>query len=160
MGRELARIIGRICVRLMSDLKAIPVYRRSREIYKTFEISLGYLKSKKAVLIFPESDVSKQQDDLCLLNTGFIRMAQWFYQTSQKVLTFYPVAINKKVRAIRVGNPIRFDPSAPYGEERVRIKEHLERSISGMYRALEREHSEAVAAKHPHKEHKIGEQVA
>lgn len=160
VGRELSRIIGRICVRLMSDLKAIPVYRRSREIYKTFEISLNYLKSKKALLIFPENDESKQQDDLCLLNTGFIRMARWFYETSQKVLTFYPVAINKKVRAIRVGNPIRFDPSAPYGVERVRIKEYLERSISGMYRALEREHREATVTKHPHKGHKIRVQAA
>ena len=160
VGQELSRIIGRICVRLMSDLKAIPVYRRSREIYKTFEISLNYLKSKKALLIFPENDESKQQDDLCLLNTGFIRMARWFYETSQKVLTFYPVAINKKVRAIRVGNPIRFDPSAPYGVERVRIKEYLERSISGMYRALEREHREATVTKHPHKGHKIRVQAA
>jgi 1-acyl-sn-glycerol-3-phosphate acyltransferase len=160
VGRELSRIIGRICVKLMTDLKAIPVYNRSREIYKTFEISLAYLKSKKALLVFPENDESKKQDDLCMLNTGFIRMAQWLYDTTQKVLTFYPVAINKKVRAIRVGKPIRFDPTAPFGEERMRIKEYLERSISGMYRALERENREATASKHPPKAHKIREQAA
>lgn len=160
VGRELSRIIGRICVKLMTDLKAIPVYNRSREIYKTFEISLAYLKSKKALLVFPENDESKKQDDLCMLNTGFIRMAQWLYDTTQKVLTFYPVAINKKVRAIRVGKPIRFDPTAPFGEERMRIKEYLERSISGMYRALERENREAAASKHPPKAHKIREQAA
>ena len=160
VGRELSRIIGRICVKLMTDLKAIPVYNRSREIYKTFEISLAYLKSKKALLVFPENDESKKQDDLCMLNTGFIRMAQWLYDTTQKVLTFYPVAINKKVRAIRVGEPIRFDPTAPFGEERMRIKEYLERSISGMYRALERENREATASKHPPKAHKIREQAA
>jgi 1-acyl-sn-glycerol-3-phosphate acyltransferase len=160
VGRELSRIIGRICVKLMTDLKAIPVYNRSREIYKTFEISLAYLKSKKALLVFPENDESKKQDDLCMLNTGFIRMAQWLYDTTQKVLTFYPVAINKKVRAIRVGKPIHFDPTAPFGEERMRIKEYLERSISGMYRALERENREATASKHPPKAHKIREQAA
>ena len=59
-----------------------------------------------------------------------------------------------------MGNPIRFDPSAPYGVERVRIKEYLERSISGMYRALEREHREATVTKHPHKGHKIRVQAA
>jgi 1-acyl-sn-glycerol-3-phosphate acyltransferase len=160
LGRELSRIIGRICVRLMTYLKAIPVYGRSREIYKTFEISLSYLKSKRALLVFPENDESKRQDDLCMLNTGFIRMAKWLYESSHKVLTFYPVAINKKVRGIRVGEPIRFDPSAPYGEERMRIKEYLERSISRMYRALEQENGEAAAAKHPHKGHKIREQAA
>ena len=144
MGWELSRLIGRICVRLMGYLEAIPVYRKRREIYRTFEISLTYLKSKRALLIFPEDDDSKKRDDLCMLNTGFIRMARWLYQTSHRVLTFYPVAINKKVRGIRVGEPIRFDPEAPFGEERMRIKEYLERSISGMYQALEREDRKAA----------------
>jgi 1-acyl-sn-glycerol-3-phosphate acyltransferase len=160
VGRELSRIIGRICVRLMAYLKAIPVYRRSREIHKTFEISLSYLKSKRALLVFPENDESKMREDLCMLNTGFIRMAKWLYETTQRVLTFYPVAINKEVRGIRVGEPIRFDPGAPFGEERMRIKEYLERSISCMYRALERENRESAAAKRPRREHKIREQAA
>ena len=160
LGRELSRLISRICVRLMSYLKAIPVYSRSREIFKTFEISLAYLKAQKALLVFPENEESKKQDDLCMLNTGFIRLAQWVYETTHKVLTFYPVAINKKVRAIRVGEPIRFDPSAPYGEERMRIKTHLERSISGMYQALERERAQAETSGHPHKAAKIRAQAA
>jgi len=160
VSRELSLIIGRICVRLMNDLKAIPVYRRSRDVLKTFEISLGYLKSKKALLVFPENNESKRSDELCLLNTGFIRLARWLYDTTHRVLTFYPVAINKKVRRIRVGQPIRFDPSNSYGEERIRIKEHLERSISGMYRALEREKAEAAAAHQPHRRHKVHEQAA
>jgi 1-acyl-sn-glycerol-3-phosphate acyltransferase len=159
-GRELSRILGRICVQLMSYLKAIPVYRRSREIYRTFEISLTYLKSKRALLVFPENDESKKRDELCILNTGFIRMAQWLYQTTRRVLTFYPVAINKKVRGIRVGNPIRFNPKAPFGEERVRIKAYLERSISGMYRAMEEETREAGRSKRLHKAHKLREQAA
>jgi 1-acyl-sn-glycerol-3-phosphate acyltransferase len=160
LGRELSRLIARICVRLMSDLKAVPVYRRSREIYRTFEMSLSYLKSQRALLIFPENDESKKHDELCMLNTGFIRMARWFYETTHRVLTFYPVAINKKVRGIRVGEPILFNPEAPFTEERKRIKEYLERSITSMYRAMEREQRKAEASKHSHRAHKIGEQAA
>jgi hypothetical protein len=111
-------------------------------------------------LVFPENNESKQQDELCMLNTGFIRMAKWLYDTTQRVLTFYPVAINKKVRAIRVGEPISFDPEAPFGEERMRIKDYLERSITGMYRALERENQEAAASKNHSKTHKFREQAA
>lgn len=158
-GRELSRLIGRICVQLMSYLQAVPVYRRSREIRRTFENSLAYLKSGKALLVFPENDESKKSEELCRLNTGFIRLARWLYTTTDRVLTFYPVAINKKVRAVRVGEPIRFNPDAPFGEERMRIKVHLERSISGMYRALEREH-QRVGAPKPHGAQKIGEQAA
>jgi 1-acyl-sn-glycerol-3-phosphate acyltransferase len=157
---ELARIIGRICVRLMNYLMAIPVYRKSREIFKTFEISLTYLKSKRPLLVFPENDESKKQDDLCMIDTGFIRMARWLYDTTQKVLTFYPVAVNKKARAIRVGDPIRFNPDAPFGEERMRIKEYLEQSISGMYQDLEQEKGRKRPVHHPHKAHRVREQAA
>jgi hypothetical protein len=95
-----------------------------------------------------------------MLNTGSIRMARWLYETTHRVLTFYPVAINKKVRGIRVGEPIRFDPGAPFGEERLRIKEYLERSIRGMYLALGRENDEAAAGKHPRRAHKIRKEAA
>ncbi len=160
MGRELSRLIGRICVHLMSYLKAVPVYSKSRQILKTFEISLSYLKSGKNLLIFPENDESKDQNDLCILNTGFIRLARWLYETTHKILTFYPVAINKNVRGIRVGEPVCFNPDAPYGEERMRIKEQLERSISSMYQALENEGTSTKQAAHPIKAHKTGEQAA
>jgi 1-acyl-sn-glycerol-3-phosphate acyltransferase len=144
----LSRIIGRICVHLMSYLKAIPVYGRSREIIKTFEISLSYLQSGKTLLIFPENDESKKQDDICMLNTGFIRLARWLFENNHKVVTFYPVAINKHVRGVRVGKPVRFDPSVPYCQEKMRIKHKLESSITTMYRALESE-----SARHQNKVH-------
>jgi hypothetical protein len=160
MGRELSRLIGRICVNLMSYLKAVPVYRKSRGLVKTFEISLSYLNSGKTLLVFPENDESKKQDDICMLDTGFIRLARWLYETTHKILTFYPVAVNKNVRGIRVGEPVRFNPDAPYGEERMRIKEQLERSISSMYRALEREGAGTRQAVQPASVHKTREQAA
>jgi len=160
VGRELSRLIGRICVNLMSYLKAVPVYRKSRGLVKTFEISLAYLNSGKTLLVFPENDESKKQDDICMLDTGFIRLARWLYETTHKILSFYPVAVNKNVRGIRVGEPVRFNPDAPYGQERIRIKEQLERSISSMYRAMEREGTSTRQAVQPAKVHRTREQAA
>jgi 1-acyl-sn-glycerol-3-phosphate acyltransferase len=160
VGRELSRLIGRICVNLMSYLMAVPVYRKSRELVQTFEISLSYLNSGKTLLVFPENDESKKQDDICMLDTGFIRLARWLHETTHKILTFYPVAVNKNVRGIRVGEPVRFNPDAPYGEERIRIKKQLERSISSMYRAMEREGAGSRQAVQPANVHKAREQAA
>ena len=160
MGRELSRLIGRICVNLMSYLKAVPVYRQSRELVKTFEISLSYLNSGKTLLVFPENDESKKQDDICMLDTGFIRLARRLYETTHQILSFYPVAVNKNVRGIRVGEPVRFNPDAPYGEERIRIKEQLEWSISSMYRAMERDGAGTRQAVQPAKVHRTREQAA
>jgi 1-acyl-sn-glycerol-3-phosphate acyltransferase len=159
-GRGLSRLIGRLCVRLMHYLKAVPVYSGGRRILRTFEISLAYLKSGRALLVFPENDESKKRDELCMLNTGFIRLARRLYDATHRVLTFYPVAVNKKARGIRVGKPIRFDPGSPYSQERRRIKEHLERSIRSMYRALEREKAEARAARRLAKAPKVRDQAA
>jgi 1-acyl-sn-glycerol-3-phosphate acyltransferase len=159
-GRELSRLIGRICVRLMADLKAIPVYRRGRDVFKTFDISLTYLKAKEALLVFPENAESKLQDQLCMLNTGFIHLAQRLYEATNKALTFYPVAVNKKARGIRVGEPIRFNPHNPYREERSRIKEYLESSISGMYQALEQEGEKSRSAARLGRAHRGGKQAA
>jgi 1-acyl-sn-glycerol-3-phosphate acyltransferase len=159
-GRELSRLIGRICVHLMDYIKAIPVYGKSRKILKTFNISLAYLKSRKNLLIFPENEESKQREDLCILNAGFIRLARWLYDTTHRILTFYPVAINKNVRGIRVGEPVRYNPEAPYAEERRRIKEHLERSISSMYQALEQEGLRAEVVKRPEKAHRARSRAA
>jgi 1-acyl-sn-glycerol-3-phosphate acyltransferase len=137
LGQELSRVIGRICVDLMRFLKAIPVYQQGRKLFRTLELSVACLKAGRGLLIFPENDESKMQDDLCLLNTGFIRVAQWLYSRTQKIATFYPVAVHKRARAVRIGQPVRFDPTAPYGEERIRIKRELEHSIRGMYREME-----------------------
>jgi 1-acyl-sn-glycerol-3-phosphate acyltransferase len=160
LAEELARIIGRICVHLMSYLKAIPVYSKHSEIFRTFEISLSYLKAGKTLLIFPENDESKKRDSACLLDTGFMRLAPLLFERTHQVLTFYPVAVNKHVRGVRIGEPIRFNPQAPYGEERMRIKRRLERSISRMYRDLEREKKRGRAGRHLQKIIKTGKRAA
>ncbi|MEE9306057.1 MAG: hypothetical protein V3V57_00865 [Spirochaetia bacterium] len=70
--------------------KAIPVYRKNRELIKTFEISISYLKSGKTLLVFPENDESKKRDDLCMLNTGFIRLESWPGGCMKQPIKFLP----------------------------------------------------------------------
>ena len=136
-ARELAAVLGRICVSLMSYLKAIPVYKHSKQLLRTFEMSIDFLKAGKALLIFAEDEASKERDDLCILDTGFVRVAQWLYAKTRKIATFYPVTVNRHVRKVEVGPPIRFDPGIPFREERRRIKREMERRMNQMYRELE-----------------------
>jgi 1-acyl-sn-glycerol-3-phosphate acyltransferase len=147
LAREVSRIIGRICVDLMRCLEAIPVDNRGKKMIRTLELSIACLRRGRPLLIFPENDESKQHDDICKINTGFIRVAKWLYDHTRDIAVFYPIAINKKVRRARVGPPVRFNPAAPFGEERVRIKEALERSITEMYLTMEQEHRHRRTAK-------------
>lgn len=146
LGKELAVILGGICVSLMSCLRAILVYKHSRKLLRTFELSIDFLKAGKALLIFAESDVGKERDDLCMLDTGFVRVAQWLYAKTRKIATFYPVMVNKHVPKVRVGRLIRFDPGNPIRVERERIKVQMERRMTQMYSDMEC--SRAVRAGH------------
>lgn len=140
LARELSGIIGRVCVRLMRCLRAIPVHRQGSEVLRTLEMSVACLRQGRPLLVFPEDDQSKQRGRLCGLNTGFIRVARRLYERTRQIAVFYPIAIRKWPRGARVGAPVTFDPKAPFGEERVRIKRELERSIRRMYRSIELEH--------------------
>jgi len=55
-----SRIIGRICVALMRDLHAVPVYKNSRKIAETIAMSVRLLEQGKRLLIFPEIQRNRQ----------------------------------------------------------------------------------------------------
>jgi 1-acyl-sn-glycerol-3-phosphate acyltransferase len=138
LAERVSRVLSRICVDLMTTVHAIPVYKRRQDVHMTFERSVEDLESGNNLLIFPENDESKQNDDVCTLNSGFIRIAKWVFERTHKRVRFYPIAINPYARAVQIGKPVLFNPRAPFGEEKKRIKEELERRITAMYEELAR----------------------
>ena len=133
----LGRAIGRICVGLMKDIGAIPVYPKSRKMASTFQLSLRLLGEGKNILVFAEDSRRPLNEAICEFGTGFIHLAKLYYRKTRKAIRFIPVAVNKKGRGILVGAPIRFDPTNPFPLERDRLKRQLESSVSMLYRELE-----------------------
>ena len=133
----LGRAIGRICVGLMKDIGAIPVYPKSRKMTSTFQLSLRLLGEGKNILVFAEDSMRPLNEAICEFGTGFIHLAKLYYRKTRKAIRFIPVAVNKKGRGILVGAPIRFDPTNPFPLERDRLKRELESSVSMLYRELE-----------------------
>ncbi|MGD0724068.1 MAG: hypothetical protein ABSB63_00710 [Spirochaetia bacterium] len=139
LSTYLAKVIGRVCVALMRDIGAIPVYAKSRKIRSTMRCSLALLEEGKNILVFAEDSSKKLNDVLCELCTGFIHVAKLYYEKTRKAIQFLPIAVNRKVRGIRIGTPIRFDASLPFPRERQRLKRELQSTISALYRELENE---------------------
>jgi 1-acyl-sn-glycerol-3-phosphate acyltransferase len=133
----LARLIGRICVFIMRDLQAIPVYVESRRIRDTLERSLELLLKGKNILVFPENKERPLNEVLGEFSTGFLAMARLYYQRTRKAISFLPVAVNQKVRGVQIGKPIRFRSGRPFHEEKRRLKRELEQAIYSMYCCLE-----------------------
>jgi 1-acyl-sn-glycerol-3-phosphate acyltransferase len=133
----LGRAIGRICAGLMKDIGAIPVYRKSRKMASTFQLSLRLLEEGKNILVFAEDSMRPLNEAICEFGTGFIHLAKLYYRKTRKAIQFIPIAVNKKGRGILVGAPIRFDPTNPFPLEKERLKRELESSVSMLYRELE-----------------------
>ena len=133
----LARVIGRVCVALMKDIGAIPVYQKSKEITSTVTRSLALLQQGKNILVFAEDSTKVINDVLCEFCTGFIHIAKLYYEKTRKAVQFLPVAVNRKMHGILVGRPIRFDVTNPFPQEKQRLKSELENSVLSLYRELE-----------------------
>jgi hypothetical protein len=134
----LGKLIGRICVALMKDIGAIPVYQKSKEIKSTVMRSLALLQQGKSILVFAEDSSRKINDVLCEFCTGFIHVARLYYQTTKKAVQILPVAVNRKAGRIRVGAPVRFDGTISFAREKLRLKGELERSVYSLYMELEK----------------------
>jgi hypothetical protein len=128
----LAGVIGRVCVALMKDIGAIPVYQKSRQSTCTVMRSLTLLQQGKSILVFAEDSTRKINDVLCEFYTGFIHVARLYYQATSKAVQFLPVAVNRGAGRILIGTPIRFDGTKAFAREKQRIKEALECSVSDL----------------------------
>jgi hypothetical protein len=133
----LARVIGRICVAIMKDIGAVPVYQKSKDIRDTVMKSLSLLQQGKSILVFAEDSSRKINDVLGEFCTGFIHVARLYYRTTRKAVQFFPVAVSRTTHRIRVGSPIRFDATRPFAGEKQRIKQALQDSVYSLYRELE-----------------------
>lgn len=133
----LARVIGRICVALMKDIGAIPVYSQSRKISSTVQESLRLMEEGQNILVFAEDSKRPLNATICEFCTGFIHLAKLYYEKTRKAVLFVPVAVNRKVRGILVGAPIRFNAANPFPREKERLKRELESSVCTLYRELE-----------------------
>lgn len=133
----IARVIGRLCVGIMHDLKAVPVYKQSRRIAETIRASVRDLEQGRRILIFPEMPNLPFNDIICQFDSGFVGVARALFEKTRKVATFLPVAVNRRLRSLRLGDPVRFNPGRSYHAERNRIRETLMESICEMYRDME-----------------------
>ena len=133
----LGRVIGRVCVALMKDIGAIPVYQKSKRIMATVAQTLSLLEQGKNILVFAEDSTKKINDVLCEFCTGFIHVAKLYSEKTRKAVAFLPVAVNRKVHRIMVGKPIRFDVTAPFTREKQRLKAELESTVFSLYQELQ-----------------------
>lgn len=131
----LAHVISKIHIPLLRAVGGIPVYHTPAGLLETFRLSVDLLEQGNFLLIFPENpDLPLDpRFQMTPFKKGFARLGELFYERTGRSLSFYPLAVHARSLTVRVGSPVRYNPIADPGVERVRIKNLLEESIHEMY---------------------------
>jgi len=126
----IAFILEFISIALMNYVKAIPVYKNSKRIIETLNLSLDFLKSNKNIIIFPEQESNSVDYQIVQkFQTGFIKLSKIYYEKTGKKVPLVPISINKKCNFIKIGKIIYFNPKNNFLEEKKRILNHLRNEI-------------------------------
>ncbi len=132
--RVLAWLITPLSVCIFNNARTIPVYHDAR-LRTTLRESLEKLERGTSLVIFPERN-EPYNHILYDFQDRFIDLARMHYRRTGKVLSFVPMYVAPALRETHFGDPIRFDPEAPFDEERTRIKRELMEAITAMAEAL------------------------
>jgi 1-acyl-sn-glycerol-3-phosphate acyltransferase len=128
-----SRLISQISVRLLRRVGSIPVWR-FEEVIETYHISLDRLVAGQSLLIFPEDPIRPmdEQSRMRPFMKGFARLGELYFERTQQILKFYPLAVHAGLRKVNLGKPVSFNPKNNPANECVRIKSVLESIIRGM----------------------------
>jgi hypothetical protein len=135
LSRWISKTISKINVPFLRTIGSIPVYQNDYEgMQKTMKLSVDALKEGKYVLIFPEN-ATLPADPLTKMNPfmhSFARLGELYYAETGKCLEFYPLAVHPK-KYVVVGKPAAFNPLNPAAQERRRLRDIMEASVTKMY---------------------------
>ncbi len=124
----LSYIIAPLSVCVFNNANTIGVYHDTR-LMGTFKNTIKRLQEGNHIVIFPEHDV-KYNHILYEFQDRFIDVAKLYYKKTGKTVSFVPLYIAPKLKAMYFGRPIPFDPDAPIVEERRRICDYLMKEIT------------------------------
>lgn len=114
---------------LVKSSRAIPVYRGSREIMKTFHQSVEVLRKGESIIIFPDLDYANCSPIIGEIDPGFLHIEKYYYQATKKHITFIPTYASKTQQKIVKGKPILFKDGVDFKKELARVQEELHDSL-------------------------------
>ena len=134
--RLLSHAIVPFAVCVFNNAHTIAVYHDARAL-GTFRESVTRLREGNRLVIFPEC-YDEYNNIVHDFQDRFIDVARLYYKQTKTALSFVPLYLAPRLKTLYIGEPIAFDPAAPYDTERQRIKTALMEGITAMATALPR----------------------
>lgn len=97
---------------LVHKVKGISISRdNARQMLQTFKTSVSAMENGYNIVLFPE--VQYQDRGFGEVYDSFVMLGKYYYKKTNKLLSFYPVYIDKFSKKINIGKPIKFNPETP-----------------------------------------------
>lgn len=110
---------------VMEAFGAIPVYRGSREIRKTMELSEKALRRGESLLICPDKDYTDRSPEVGSIYQGFLHLEKAYFRECQEHLAFVPVFCDQKKKQVIFGEAVQFSGKTSFVKERSQVVERL-----------------------------------
>lgn len=137
LPKILAFIMSTFCALLIPPLlesaRAIPVYRNTSNIMKTFNQSLNLLNKGNQILIFPDIDYNDTSTLIGEIYGGFTHLEKLYMRAHKKHLGFVPINIDQKSNQITNTNTIYFSDDNPYNIEKNIVINKIIDNINSKY---------------------------
>lgn len=116
-ARPASFLFSRIVPGVMEAFGAIPVYRGSREIRTTMDLSEKALRRGESLLICPDVDYTDRSPRVGRIYRGFLRLELEYFRECRSHLSFIPVLCSKRKRMVMFGNAVRFSGEDSFRNE-------------------------------------------
>ena len=114
----------------IKSANCIPVYRGSRDITKTFKLSLEALDKGNQILIFPDVAYNNTDSKLQEMHTGFLSLEKQYYRKNKEHLRFIPLIFNKTQKQISSKNGVVFLGDISFAQEKPRVEAEIITAIN------------------------------
>ena len=112
-------VIAPLSALVFNNADVIGVYHDAR-IMSTFKETIEKLRGGARIVIFPEHD-APHNHIVYDFQDRFIDVARMYYKKTGEELNFVPLYVAPDLKTMYLGEPVRFDHTAPIAAERRRI---------------------------------------
>ncbi len=114
---------------LMWVIHAIPVYRGSRNIIKTFRETTQTLVNGQSVLICPDVDYKDKGQYMGEMYDGFLDLERYYVKETGKHLAFAPLYISRSSHTVLQGDAVYFGNDKKFKEEKKDVFKRLKQEL-------------------------------
>ncbi|AHF06488.1 glycerol acyltransferase [Desulfitobacterium metallireducens DSM 15288] len=115
---------------IMQGMNAIPVFRGSRAIAKTFNQSLKALINGENLLICPDIDYTDPGPHMGEMYDGFLDLERYYIKRTGHHLAFIPLYISKREHCIYEGKAVYFHTVGDFKNEKKNVYDRLMQEFS------------------------------